>query len=50
MALPLLFLVIALALYTIIALHPRRFSTSFDMTGLGLALICYTILVLSGAF
>ena len=42
-----LLLLIALVLYTIVAIHPRRFSISSDFTALGLALICFTILVVS---
>ena len=47
MQLDTLLLLVALVLYTIVAIHPRRFSITSDMTAIGLSLICFTILLVT---
>jgi hypothetical protein len=49
MPLLLLLLIIALAVYVIVAFHPRRLGLSADMTAIGLALLCFTVLIAAGA-
>jgi hypothetical protein len=43
-----LLLLVALILYTIVASHGRRFGIAADLTAIGLALVCFTLLVVSG--